>query len=634
MHALKDKVAIVNGAGRGIGRGIALFFAREGAAVVVNDLGTALDGSGASPDGADRVVEEIVNAGGRAVANHDTVATMTGAERIVGTAIAAFGKLDVVVICHGIMRDGTLFNTTEEEWDTVLATHLNGTFALSKYAAKVFQDQRSGRIITFSAESGLFGISGQASHGAATSAVAGFTKAISRELEPFGVTANCVAPADPDPEDIAPFVAYLASDLTANVNGQTFLVDGTTISLVSQPRIVETRYKERDFWSLADLRVVMPDLLDQRLANSSAQRKPRETGRLLEGKVGIVTGAGRGIGRSVAIALAEQGARVVVNDLGGTVEGPSESSSAPADEVVAEIEAGGGVAIHNYESVATMEGGERIVRTAVDAFGRVDILVTPAGNLAENALIDMTEAEWGAVIAVHLKGTFTVAKYASEVMRDQRCGRIIPITSVAGLWGNRGQANYAAAKDGVAGFARSIARDLGSYGITVNCISPGADTRMTAAVAKSPESSRGPETGDEFLPTQLRRPPEAVAPVVAWLASDEAANVNGQIVHVAGGVLGLMSQPAVVRSMTKSGAPWSVEEIAAVFPTTLGVDLSPRLLVGGLAVPHRGASGHLGKGLALAPCRGRDSASATGCPSTSCKKRRGWPKCGVTTRFG
>ena len=596
MHALKDKVAIVTGAGRGIGRGIALFFAREGAAVVVNDLGAALDGRGSSTEPVDRVVEEIVNLGGRAVANHDTVVTMKGAERVVATAIAAFGKLDVVVTCHGVPRDSMLFNMTEEEWDTVLATHLKGTFAVCKYAAKQFQGRRSGKIITFSAESGLFGSSEQTSHGAATSAVAGFTKAISRELELFGATTNCVAPADPASADIAPFVAYLASDLTANVNGQTFLVHGKTVSLVSQPRIVETRYKDREFWSLADLCGVMPELLDKRLAGSPAQRKPRDTGRLLEGKVGIVTGAGRGIGRSVAIALAGQGARVVVNDLGGTVQGPSESSSTPADEVVAEIEAGGGGAVANYDSVATMEGGESIVRTAVDAFGRVDVLVTPAGILAENTLIDMTEAEWDSVIAVHLKGTFTVAKYASRVMQEQRWGRIIPITSVAGLWGNRGQANYAAAKDGVAGFARSIARELEPHGITVNCISPGADTRMTAAVAKSAESRRGIETGSELVPTQFQRPPEAVAPVVAWLASDEAANVNGQIVHVAGGVLGLMSQPAVARSMTKSGSPWSVEEIAAVFPTTLGVDLSPGLLWGGWRPTIAAPPGTWGKG--------------------------------------
>ena len=322
----------------------------------------------------------------------------------------------------------------------------------------------------------------------------------------------------------------------------------------------------------------------------------RDTRKLLEGKVGIVTGAGRGIGRSVAIALAEQGARVVVNDLGGAVQGTSASSSAAADEVVAEIEAGGGVAVANYESVATMEGGERIVGTAVDTFGRVDILVTPAGNLAENPLVDMTEAEWDAVIAVHLKGTFTVAKYASKVMREQRWGRIIPITSVAGLWGNRGQANYAAAKDGVAGFARSIARDLGWYGITVNCISPGADTRMMSAVAKSSESRHSVEMGDELAPTQFQRPPDAIAPVVVWLASDEAANVNGQIVHVAGGVLGRMSQPAVVRSMTKPDAPWSVEDIAGVFPTTLGVDLSPQLLWGGWRPPIAAPPGTWGKG--------------------------------------
>src|ERR671939_193781 len=182
---------------------------------------------------------------------------------------------------------------------------------------------------------------------------------------------------------------------------------------------------------------------------------------VLRDKVVIVTGAARGIGREIALLMAKEGARVVVNDYGGSAAGTG-GEKGPADEVANEIRKGGGEAVPNYDSVATMAGGQSIVRTAVEAFGRVDILVNNAGILRDRMIFNMSEEEWDAVIAVHVKGHFTATKFASIVFRQQRSGRIINTSSESGL-GNMGQANYSAAKEGIVGLTRTLARDLGRY---------------------------------------------------------------------------------------------------------------------------------------------------------------------------
>ena len=296
----------------------------------------------------------------------------------------------------------------------------------------------------------------------------------------------------------------------------------------------------------------------------------------LDGKAAVVTGAGRGIGRAIAELFAAEGAAVVVNDVGSEVDGRGAGTSV-ADEVVAAIREKGGRAVASHESVADYAAAERIVGAAVREFGAIDVLVNNAGILRDRMLFNMSEEEWDAVIAVHLKGTFNCTRHAAVHMRQQRRGRIISISSTSGVYGNSGQANYGAAKDGIAGFTRVVSRDLGRYGITVNAVCPGALTRMSQTVpqsARRTRNERGLETGFEERGFPLRNfGPENVAPWVVYLATDAARDVNGQTFLVMAGLVALLGYPAPIRTIQKDGR-WTPEEIATIFPHTLGMDLA------------------------------------------------------------
>ena len=283
----------------------------------------------------------------------------------------------------------------------------------------------------------------------------------------------------------------------------------------------------------------------------------------LDGRVAIVTGAGRGIGRSVARLLASEGASVVVNDLGSAVDG-SGHDSGPAHDVVAEIAEAGGKAVANGADISVFAAAESLVQTAIEEFGRLDILVNVAGILRDRMVFNMTEQEWDDVIRVHMKGTFNTTRFASahwRSLRDETAqNRIINFTSVSGLHGAPGQPNYAAAKMGIVGLTWSSARALGKYGVTVNAISPGAATRMTDSVPTARRRTR-PDV-DEWSP-------DNVAPIVAYLASERSGWITGRIIHSSGYEVSLYSNPEPVVRIIGTG-PWQPDALAEQVERSFG----------------------------------------------------------------
>jgi NAD(P)-dependent dehydrogenase (short-subunit alcohol dehydrogenase family) len=274
----------------------------------------------------------------------------------------------------------------------------------------------------------------------------------------------------------------------------------------------------------------------------------------LEGRVMVVTGAGRGIGASIARMAAAEGAKVVVNDYGVNVDGTG-TDKGPATEVVDEIRSKGGTAVVSYANVADYNEAEGIIRTALNEFGRLDVLVNVAGILRDRMVFNMTEEEWDAVVAVHMKGTFNTSKFASIYWRQAREGhyRLVNFTSGSGLNGAPGQPNYAAAKMGIVGFTYSCANALGRYGVTANAIAPGAATRMTATV---PEDRRRAGRAPDADP---QRSPDNVAPAVLYLASTESDWLTGRVIGASGFQISLYSNPQVIGRATSDG-PWELDD--------------------------------------------------------------------------
>ncbi|KAH7106551.1 multifunctional beta-oxidation protein [Auriculariales sp. MPI-PUGE-AT-0066] len=525
--SFQKHVVVVTGAGGGLGRAYALLFASRGASVVVNDV---------SKEAAEKVVAEIVQAGGKAVANTSSVAD--GAA-VIQTALDAFGTVTILINNAGILRDKSMKNMTDKEWDFVQLVHLKGAFSCTKAAWPVFRKQKFGRIMNTASAAGLYGNMGQTNYSAAKMGLVAFTKTLAREGAKYNIKANVIAPIaassmtatimPPDmlknlsPDFIAPLVVALCDPDAVDSTGRIYELGGGFVSEVRwertkgaifktddtfTPSAVKQRWQEITNFENADHPTDAADVVallekSQGLgANKAASPEVRYSGKTV-----IITGAGAGLGRAYAHMFARLGANVVVNDV----------SAKGANAVVDEIKSTGGKAV---AAVASAEDGDSIVKTALDAFGGVHILIANAGILRDKSFLAMTEKEWDDVVAVHLRGTYKCIKACWPVFQKQKYGRIVTTCSTVGIYGNFGQANYSTAKAAILGLTRAVAIEGSRYNIVANSLAPTAGTAMTATV------------WPEEMVAKFK--PDFVAPIVGYLCSEDNETTGG-LFEVGGG---------------------------------------------------------------------------------------------------
>ncbi|KAI8959009.1 NAD(P)-binding protein [Daldinia sp. FL1419] len=533
-----DQVVVVTGAGGGLGKAYATFFASRGAKVVVNDLGGSFKGDGNSTKAADVVVDEIKAAGGQAVANYDSV---ENGEKIIETAIKAFGRIDILLNNAGILRDVSFKNMTDQDWDLIIKVHVKGSYKCARAAWPYFRKQKYGRVINTASAAGLFGSFGQANYSAAKLAMVGFTETLAKEGVKYNILSNVIAPIaasrmtqtvmPPDvlenlkPDWVVPLVAVLVHKSNTKENGGIFEVGGGHVAKLRWERSSGLLLKADDSYTPGAILKKWDKVVDfsnpqyptgpndfLALLEESMKLGPNEQGETLDftGRVALVTGGGAGIGRAYCLAFAKHGASVVVNDL------------MDPDTVVNKIKEMGGKAVGVK---ASSEDGDTVVKAAIDGFGRIDIIINNAGILRDKAFSNMDDSLWDPVINVHLRSTYKVTKAAWPYFLKQKYGRIVNTTSTSGIYGNFGQANYAAAKCGILGFSRTIALEGAKYNIYCNTIAPNAGTAMTRTI----------------LPEELVQAfkPDYIAPLVLALCSDKVPkNPTGYLYEVGSGWCG------------------------------------------------------------------------------------------------
>ena len=453
-----NQVAVITGAGNGLGKQYAKFFASRGAKVVVNDLGGSFNGkAGSDARVADVVVKEIQDDGGVAVANYNAVQE---GEKIIQTAIDNFGRVDILVNNAGILRDITLRNMKDEDWDIIMDVHVHGAMKTARAAWPWFRKQRYGRVINTSSASGLFGNFGQANYAAAKMALVGFSEALAKEGVKYNIHVNVLAPGaasrltqtvwPPEmmevmkPDYVVPLVGVLCHD-SCEESGSIFEAAAGHYSKIRWERSIGFIAKPDDSLT-ADVvlrnydKIIDPtnaehpkSVSDSIALLEQANKQPSATlgnQTNFKGRVALVTGGGEGLGRAYSLLFAKMGAKVVVCDLKN------------ANKVADEIRSMKGEATALEMSV---EDGEGVVKAVLDAYGRIDIVINNAGILRDKAFQNMTDDLWYPVMNVHLRGTYKVTRAAWPHFLKQKYGRVVNITSTSGIYGNFGQANYGAA---------------------------------------------------------------------------------------------------------------------------------------------------------------------------------------------
>jgi len=547
------QTVVVTGAGGGLGRAYALFFGSRGANVVVNDLGGSFKGEGGDSRAADVVVNEIKKAGGKAVANYNSV---EDGDKIIQTAIDAFGRVDVLINNAGILRDISFKNMKDQDWDLIMKVHVVGAYKCARAAWPYFRKQKFGRVINTSSAAGLFGAFGQTNYSAAKLAQVGFTETLAKEGAKYNILCNVIAPIAASrmtetvlpkevldnlkPDWVVPLVAALVHKDSAE-NGGIFEVGGGHMAKLRWERSKGALLKADDSFTPASLVAKWSDVEDftdaqyptgpndfMTLLEQARELKSNPKGEPIsfKGRVAVITGGGAGLGRAYCLQFAKYGAKVVVNDL------------ADPNKTVEEIKSLGGEAVGVKCSA---EDGDAIVKAALDAYGRLDILVNNAGILRDKSFHNMDDKQFHQVMDVHLRGTYKATKAAWPVFLKQKYGRVVNTTSTSGIYGNFGQANYAAAKCGILGFSRALAREGAKNNIYVNTIAPNAGTAMTATIM--PE-----EMVQAFKP-------DYVVPVVLVMCSDNMPNTpTGRLFESGSGWVG------ETRWQRTSGAQFPVDK--------------------------------------------------------------------------
>ena len=540
-----------------------MFLAENGAKVLINDPGSAADGSGEDSAPAQKTADDIIATGGKAIANFDSIADYQSAGKLVNQAVKEWGQVDILVNCAGILRDRMVFNMSKEEWDAVIQVHLYGHFNMISHVSKIMRQNQWGRIIKYNIT--VNAISPVADT-RMTADVGGSDKPNKKQSIFAGMK---------EPEFVAPMIGYLASDKAQNINGKIFYVQGGRVSLPFHPSPEHSIVSDKKIWDLKDLDDGMHYVLMRRKRNPvppleeleiPGRDKPAKdlSKQPLKNKTIVITGAAGGIGSKVSEALASHGANLILNDPGSNLDGSDKNQNVLTD-LARELQKNNSNVLTSEHDITKWEDAAELINSAVSNFGTIDAVVHIAGILQDRMIFNMTEEEWDNVIKVHLTAYFNLAKHASAIMRKQNFGRLIGFSSSSGLTGNAGQANYSAAKAGIAGMTRCLAIDLGRNGITANAIAPTAMTRMTDSV---PEQIQQGKFNEDQKTQRMELDPAQIAPLPAYLCSEQSWDINGKIFYSAGKKIAIGHDVLPFRSINKPAA-WNINDLSRMVPDLL-----------------------------------------------------------------